>query len=383
MQFIRRSLRFVVIMFSVIVLYSCKGAEDLIVYKLTVSENGVLFVAGGGTESIEILPFPEGERWEASCPQPQEWFSYEVHGNSLTVTADSNPSSNPRTGSIVLTSPLGRFEPYDIPVSQEASSSSEVTLSLSAQDYSFDSQGGDYSFTVSSNSEWEVSSDASWLEVDADHESGLVTLTAGPNESETQLSATVTVAAGTGDLRKTRAFALVQGTRAENPYYKMIGSWEISASKWFYSPNGSLNSLDYNPNPHDYYLIFNIEEAEYGKTLLMTDFLYPDTSLEVRYDKESGSIIIPFGWTVYSYDVFMYLTVVGGGKFSYASLEVEGVLSEDGAAISLEMPQVEGFDYVGFGLWTYNDSGNKVALGSRNMPTMFPMGDIVFRKQSL
>ena len=115
----------------------------------------------------------------------------------------------------------------------------------------------------------------------------------------------------------------------------------------------------------------------------MKNFLYPDTSLEVRYDKDTGNIVIPFGWTVYSYDYFLYITLVSSTKFSYASFEVEGIRSSDSASISLDLPSVDGFNYVGFGLWTYTDSGNKVAVGSRSYPTIFPMGTIVFKKHSL
>lgn len=180
-----------------------------------------------------------------------------------------------------------------------------------------------------------------------------------------------------------RDIVISQGTRAENPYFRLLGKWEITAAKWYYSPNGSLNSLDYNPSPADYYLIFDIEQGEYGKTYVMSDFLYPGTSLEIRYDKETGNIVIPFGWTVFSYDTYLYITLVGTSKFSYASLEVDGVPSEDFSSIALELPAVDGFNYVGFGLWTYNDNGDKVALGSRYMPTLFPMGPIVFKKQTL
>ena len=77
------------------------------------------------------------------------------------------------------------------------------------------------------------------------------------------------------------------------------------------------------------------------------------------------------------------VTLVGDRKFSYASLEVTGTPSSDYNSISLDLPSVDGFNYVGFGLWTYNDNGDKVAFGSRYMPTMFPMGPIVFKKQSL
>lgn len=208
-------------------------------------------------------------------------------------------------------------------------------------------------------------------------------MTASSNDSDVPLSGNVTVTAGVGALSESVSVAFTQGTHADNPYLNLLGQWEITAGKWYYSPNGSLNSLDYNPNPEDYNLIFKLEEDEYGKTFVMRDFLYPDTSLKIRYDSRTGNIVIPFGWTVYSYDVFLYITLVGSSSFSYASLEVDGVPSSDFTSISLQMPEVDGFNYVGFGLWTYNDSGDKVAFGYRSYPTMFPMGPVVFRKSSI
>ena len=48
--------------------------------------------------------------------------------------------------------------------------------------------------------------------------------------------------------------------------------------------------------------------------------------------------------------------------------------------ITFDMPTVSGFNHVGFGLWTYDENDNKVALGSTYRPTMFPMDEIVLRK---
>lgn len=362
-------------------LISCNEGDPTVIYQLTLSENSVVFDMGGATKEIDVIPFPNNELWEASCDEPQDWFSFVAESDALSITVLPNYSLESRHAVIVLSSPEGRFRPYEVAVVQEAAY--ELEFSTSASDYDFDSEGGEYRFTIRSNYDWTVSSSASWLEVDADATKGLVTLSAQPNMSDESLSALVSISVAGGEQEKVVDFAFTQGTRAENPYFKLLGQWEITAAKWYYSPNGSLNNLDYNPNQTDYYLIFNMEQGEYGKTLIMKDFLYPGTELEVRYDKETGNIVIPFGWTVYSYDVFLYITLVSDTKFSYASLEVDGVPSEDYTSISLELPTVDGWKYIGFGLWTYNDSGNKVALGSRSRPTMFPMGPISFIKQSL
>ena len=372
---------YVVIIGLISVLNSCKEAEPTILYHLSLSENGAAFDMAGGTKTIQVLPFPETEAWEAAYEVQEDWFTFEAGSNALTVTVEPNYDTESRTGAIVITSPDGHFGPYQISVMQEAAHALE--FSTTAADHAFDSEGGEVTYTVSSNYEWTMDYDADWLTVFHYPESEQMVIECKPNDSEESRSAILTMSAGHGAQEKVHEIVITQGTRAENPYFKLLGQWEITAAKWYYSPNGSLNNLDYAPNQTDYYLIFGMEQGEYGKTLIMKDFLYPDTELEVRYDKETGNIVIPFGWTVYSYDVFLYITLVSSTKFSYASLEVDGIPSEDYTSISLDLPTVDGWNYIGFGLWTYNDSGSKVALGSRSRPTMFPMGPIVFKKQSL
>lgn len=372
-----RSLCLMMTVLTHFILTGCKELEATVVYQLTLSENSVVFDMGGATKSIEVLPFPDNEPWEAVCEEPQDWFEFEQEQNSLKVTAQPNHSLETRSASLTLISPQSRFESYQISIWQE--SAQPVQFSTTAADHAFDSEGGDYIFTVTSNYDWSVLSSADWASVNVDKASGKVTVSAQPNESETANEAILTISAAEGGLEEIVQVQLTQGTRADNPYYKLMGQWEIVASKWYYSPNGSLNSLEYNPNQTDYYLIFDIEEGEYGKTLIMRDFLYPDTCLEVRY--EDGGIVIPFGWTAHpSYAMFLYITLVGDRQFSYASLEVKGIPDEDYTSIKLDIPSVDGFNYVGFGLWTYNDNGDKIAVGSSYRPTMFPMSPIEFRK---
>lgn len=381
MYTLRKFLHAAFLVAAVSVLFGCTESDPTYRSQLTLSENSVAFDSGGGIKSIEVKPFPENELWEASCSEAEDWFSFEVSDNSLTVTVDPNHSVESRSGHLTLTSPQGNFDPYEVAVLQEGAAPLE--FSTTASDCSFDSEGGEIIFSVVSNYGWTVEYDVDWLTVIHEVASGRMIVLCKPNESEEQRSAILTMSFGAGDQEQVRDIVVTQGTRAQNPYLKYIGKWEITAAKWYYSPNGSLNSLDYNPDPNDNCLIFDIEEGEYGKTFIMKDFLYPDTSLEIRYDKESGNIVIPFGWTVYSYDTYLYVTLVGSSKFSYASLEVDGIPSEDFSTIDLDLPEVEGFNYVGFGLWTYNDNGDKVALGSRYRPTVFPMAPVVFKKQSI
>lgn len=381
MRLIGRSLCTIMIVVSFFVLSGCKALDTEFAYQLTLSESSIVFDMHGAEKSLTVAPFPEKEKWTAAYAEEEDWFTFEAVSDALLVVVEPNFSTESRSGAIILSSPEDHFEPYRVEVLQEGAEPLEFTTTV--KDHEFDSEGGEICFTVTSNYDWTVGYEADWLTVVHEVPSDRMLVLCQPNESEEQRSAILTMYIGEGEQMQVRDVVISQGTRAENPYFQLLGKWEITAAKWYYSPNGSLNSLDYNPSPADYYLIFDIEQGEYGKTYVMSDFLYPGTSLEIRYDKETGNIVIPFGWTVFSYDTYLYITLVGTSKFSYASLEVDGVPSEDFSSIALELPAVDGFNYVGFGLWTYNDNGDKVALGSRYMPTLFPMGPIVFKKQTL
>lgn len=377
-----KALRFVLIVALALGALSCSKPEPIVVYGLTLSQNSVVFNAEGGEEILEVTPFPAEEPWALNVTAP-EWATIEAVEGGVKVAVGANRSSEVRSAEFSIVSPEERFEAYVVTIAQEAAVLSAEEFSCSAaESYTFDSEGGSRTFTVVYGGEWSVECQSDWLQVEVSDEEGIVELTAEPNVESERKEATLLISYTAGTEHHQQEVSVVQQTREENLYYKLVGKWEITASKWFYSPNGSLNSLDYAPNAADYYLIFDIEEGVYGKSLVMRNFLYPGTALEVRYDSESGGFVIPFGWTVLAYDVFLYITVVNDSQFSYASLEVDAIPSEDYTTLSIEMPTVSGYANVGFGLWTYNDSGNKVALGSNYRPTLFPMNNITFRKHN-
>ncbi len=356
---------------------SCEKPQPINAYDVQLSTHGVAIDACGGERRIEVKAFiAENDSWSVERIGNEEWFECSVEGNDIVVRIAANDSTQVREGEFNVISDKASFEPRRVTVTQEASEMTILRVDA-PESYMFDSAKSSYTFGVSANVEWDITTTAEWIMLDAEPKSHRATITVDANDGEAVRNAEVTITAGD----KSYTIAVEQDIHANNAYYRLLGKWEITALKWFYSPNGSLNSLDYSPNPTDYYLIFDIEEVEYGKTLKMSDFLYPGTALEVRFDKESGGIVIPFGWTVLSYDVFFYVTLVSSTQFSYASLEVEATPNEEATTLTLDLPTVDGFNYVGFGLWTYNDNGDKVAVGSNYRPTMFPMGDVQFIKK--
>ena len=357
-----------------LVALGCSDVEPLVVHSLTLSEGGVVFNSDGGQKSIAVKPFPENLSWSVHVAEPTEWFSVNVDGASVVVTVAPNIEPVERMSQFEIISPTEQFASKVVTVSQEAAEAHKTIVISADKTYEFDSMGGSYTFTVHAACEWNVDCVADWLSVNI--VDNVVTISASENSANEARKATVTVKGCTESVD----LAVSQQTHRQNGYLQLLGQWEITATKWFYSPNGSLNELDYNPNQTQYYLIFKMEQDVYGKSLIMKDFLYPGTSLKVEYDRQTGGIVIPFGWTVLSYDVFLYITLINSNKFSFASLEVPATPSEDYLTLTPIIPAVAGFDYVGFGLWTYSDNGGKVAFGYRSQPTMFPMGKVVFRK---
>lgn len=371
-----------VMLSSLLVLLFSVGcnSEDGAKVLLRFSADGVVFDAEGGSKSLDVATYPKGVAWSVAADDQTDWFTVIAEEGVIKVSAQPNSSGEARRGEFEVVSPKQEFAPYTLTVLQEALDAFEASTNA-AQAYEFDSEGGDYTFSVYTNAEWSISTEAEWLTLHQDAAACKATISAAANTTNHSLTGEVTLTIGSGSQAQSYAIAVTQSTRDQNPYFKLCGKWEISASKWYYSPNGSLNSLDYAPSPSQYYLVFDIEQGVYGESLVMRNFLYPGTALEVRYDKKSGGFVIPFGWTVLSYDVFFYITLVSSTQFAYAALDVDVVPSSDYMVLTPKLPTVSGFNYVGFGLWTYNDDGAKVALGSSSYPTMFPMGTITFRKQ--
>ncbi|MBQ8493463.1 MAG: BACON domain-containing protein [Alistipes sp.] len=368
------------LMLAPLALTGCSDNDKpLVVSSLSLSNKAVAFDATGGSATIEITPFPDTERWEIGSVGENEWFNYDIDGNNLTISVDENLTTTSRRAEVVITSPTQSFDNTTLTILQEGASVVELSCSA-AQEHIFDSEGDTYTFNIASNYAWSVTVDKEWITIDEDTKGGRVSLIAEANTSYDERSATATITAGKGDNIESITVALRQGTHDDNPYFKLLGKWEITADKWFYTTNGSLNSVDGSPSAQDHYLIFDIVEGDYNENLYMRNFLYPGTSLQVRYNPTTKGFVIPFGWSVYAYEVFLYITLVSNNSFSYAALEVAVEPSADYTLLTPKMPSVSGYNYVGFGLWAYNDNGGKEAFGSSMYPTVYPMGNIKFIK---
>ena len=115
----------------------------------------------------------------------------------ITVTAAANTETTQRTATITV-SGTGVADQV-ISVTQEAVVPIIPVLSVSSASMNFAASGEQQTFSVTSNTDWTVGSDASWLTVSPAFGSndGSITVTAAANTETTQRTATITVS-GTG-----------------------------------------------------------------------------------------------------------------------------------------------------------------------------------------
>ena len=109
----------------------------------------------------------------------------------ITVTVDDNQVAEPRTATLTVTAE-GVEEPVLVQIKQNALSKLEVSNVSGA----IPQDGGDVTFTVLSDQEWKIVSNASWLTFSTNGEAGsdnAVTVTASAGETTNMRSATVRI----------------------------------------------------------------------------------------------------------------------------------------------------------------------------------------------
>lgn len=109
----------------------------------------------------------------------------------ITVTVDDNTVAEPRTATLTVTAE-GVEEPVLVKITQNALSKLEVSAASGA----IPQAGGDVTFTVLSDQDWKIVSNASWLTFSTNGEAGsdnAVTVTASAEETPNMRSATVRI----------------------------------------------------------------------------------------------------------------------------------------------------------------------------------------------
>ena len=180
---------------------------------LEVSKNNLSFKATGGSDSFKIS---SNTSWTVSSDQ--SWCTVNTTSGSndgtINVTVTENKGTTARSATITV-----KYEnkSVTITVSQEADN---VQLTVSPTSISFTENAGSESISISSNTDWTVSSNQSWCTVSpaSGNSNGTVTISVSANDSTSERSATVTIKDASGSVTHS-----VSVTQAAKPKDDEIG----------------------------------------------------------------------------------------------------------------------------------------------------------------
>lgn len=329
--------------------------KDEIADILIVSQDNVAFTKEGGTATISVACPSE---WHSSVSD-QSWVSSKDGDGAVIITVLPNDTGNSRKAAVVLESASGKQE---IGVSQ---SWSGVVLSLSVngpENIELDSEGESFKFSVETKSEWDVETDASWLEVTAD--GSVVSVTAAANDADHR-DGTLTITASMGEKTESKTIKVSQISRDENPYFQMLGRFGLYAERWYYGGN----PIDV-PGIGTY---CTIEQKEYGKSFIIKDLFVDGTEIEATYDKETKQMVLVLGalcltkevvLTQQTYYYYLVQPSISERKFESGILYGKVGAASDGSKDNCPAILLSGFDesYGALGLIVMIMPGTTMAM---------------------
>ena len=229
----------------------------------------------------------------------------------LTISAASNTTDNVRNSKITVETAGDKQE---IAVHQAFSWETVLLSTTASEEISLDSEGESVLFTVVSNGQWSVTSDADWVSVESDPVSGTVRVGA-PRNPDAHRNATLTVRATKGSATESCKVTVSQISREENPYYQMLGYYGLHAENWYYGrePIGVSGTGTF----------CTVEEKEYRKSFYIKNLFLTGTVVEATYDKNTQTMSIELGRLCYTREIsptvsrfhYLYSINMQGGGF--------------------------------------------------------------------
>lgn len=295
---------------TVLVLCAASGCDDKnkeeVADVIVLSRSSVAFAQKGGTTTVAVATPSD---WKVSCPD--DWVTLASEDGLLTISVTGNTTDDVRSSKIAVETAGDKQE---ITVHQ-AFSRETVLLSTTASDeISLDSEGESVLFTVVTNGQWSVTSDADWVSVESDPISGTVRVGA-PRNPDAHRDATLTVRSTKGSATETCKVSVSQISREENPYYQMLGYYGLYAENWYYGrePIGVSGTGTF----------CTVEEKEYRKSFYIKNLFLTGTVVEAAYDKNTQTMSIELGRLCYTREIsstvsrfhYLYSINMQGGGF--------------------------------------------------------------------
>ena len=207
-----------------------KGA-DLI---FSVTPTTFSFTSSGGNQSVSVK---SNQAWTVSFDV--SWLSLStVSGTgdaTLTITAQTNTSTDNRAGTVTFTS---GGKTYTVTIIQDGVA---THFEISPSTLSFTSSGGSKSVSVMSNQPWTVSSDASWLKLsdNSGTSDATLTITAQANKSAGNRAGAITFITGSASYTVNVTQAGVEASKAYLTFEAIENtSFSFSENDLHYSLDG-------------------------------------------------------------------------------------------------------------------------------------------------
>lgn len=175
----KRIITFAVLALSLIAIGAC--SEDTYVEKVNSVQvvSGKTEIAAGGGENKIVLNLEN-----CKAKPDDEWLGATVSGNTLTISADINPSKESRNTYVTVTAENGDF--ITIPVTQLG----VVVVIEAPEDVLGNDDAHSYEFTANSNLPMEVSASEDWIHVSL--KDGILKVDVDKNTTGALRSGTVT-----------------------------------------------------------------------------------------------------------------------------------------------------------------------------------------------
>lgn len=336
----------VVMSFNITVgLSACSEDDDT---ALQTSTTVCSFTASGGKQSILVVS--NDSNWKATL-EGEDAERFQLVENKANSQIEIQASENLTDKNLIATVRLvsGNATLY-IAITQVSGGAPYIEIEPMIANHKFLNTGGEINAVVRSNFDWTVSSNNPHFEVTAAPGNMLV-IRVGENVDDVSHAALVTVTALSGEKPFSKSFTVTQGTREDNPYYKLVGKWEIYCDQWM---------LEKENLGEGSYASFYLDEYVANQRYMMSEFFWEGTSIDVCYEhaNDSVKIMLPLGWAVLqvgttSNPLIMYFLGTSYTVQNLFSADIYGEVSDDFKTIKLSgLPENTGIGLVG---WTPTD----------------------------
>ena len=218
-------------LFSVLTLLaavSCRKEQEQAVEwrtELQVTKSNLVFMPGGGTETLEL------NLSNASVTADQSWCSPSISGNTVTVTVPANDGKQSRYALLTITAGSEK-------VTAAVIQYGEVFDGMELVDMEVSNKGGQFAYPYTSNLDVDVKADQPWVHITFDEENPIVYVTVDKYEGFGTRFATVTYTAGS----HSGSAQVIQ-----EPTYGEVSGWNVEDADGRYVFPDQIDKIQVTP----------------------------------------------------------------------------------------------------------------------------------------